>query len=101
MTDSDQVASLPSESRDECFECRYSPTDNSVSQETRYSTSPMPYDTAIVAVRINESCVLNETLPCTVSEEEEANMFSNDATRSHFVNKPKIVRQSDLADKSR
>ena len=74
-------------------------TDNSVSQETRYSTSPMPYDTAIVAVRINESCGLNETLPCTVSE--EANVFSNDATRSHFVNKPKIVRQSDLADKSR
>ena len=62
---------------------------------------PMPYDTAIVAVRINESCGLNETLPCTVSEEEEANVFSNDATRSHFVNKPKIVRQSDLADKSR
>ena len=49
----------------------------------------------------NESCGLNETLPCTVSEEEEANVFSNDATRSHFVNKPKIVRQSDLADKSR
>ena len=61
----------------------------------------MPYDTAIVAVRINESCGLNETLPCPVSEEEEANVFSNDATRSHFVNKPKIVRQSDLADKSR
>ena len=97
MTDSDQVCRLSHE----CFECRYSPTANSVSQETRYSTSPMPYDTAIVAVRINESCGLNETLPCTVSEEEEANMFSNDATRSHFVNKPKIVRQSDLADKSR
>ena len=96
-SDSDQVCRLSHE----CFECRYSPTDNSVSQETRYSTSPMPYDTAIVAVRINESCGLNETLPCTVSEEEEANMFSNDATRSHFVNKPKIVRQSDLADKSR
>ena len=62
----------------------------------------MPYDTAIVAVRINESCGLSETLPCTVSEEEEeANVFSNDATRSHFVNKPKIVRQSDLAGKSR
>ena len=75
-------------------------SDNSVSQETRYSTSPMPYDTTIVAVRINESCGLNETLPCTVSE-EEANVFSNDATRSHFVNKPKIVRQSDLAGKSR
>ena len=97
MTDSDQVCRLSHE----CFECRYSPTDNSVSQETRYSTSPMPYDTAIVAVRINESCGLNETLPCTASEEEEANVFSNDATRSHFVNKPKIVRQSDLADKSR
>ena len=95
MTDSDQVCRLTS------LECRYSPTDNSVSQETRYSTSPKPYDTAIVAVRINESCGLNETLPCTVSEEEEANVFSNDATRSHFVNKPKIVRQSDLADKSR
>ena len=99
MTDSDQVCRLSHE----CFErrYRYSPTDNSVSQETRYSTSPMPYDTAIVAVRINESCGLNETLPCTVSEEEEANVFSNDATRSHFVNKPKIVRQSVLSDKSR
>ena len=89
------------DSESECFDSSSVSvgTDNSVSQETRYSTSPMPYDTAIVAVRINESCGLSETLPCTVSE--EANVFSNDATRSHFVNKPKIVRQSDLAGKSR
>ena len=93
MTDSDQVCRLT--------ESRVFRVSVQSYRQLRFATSPMPYDTAIVAVRINESCGLNETLPCTVSEEEEANVFSNDATRSHFVNKPKIVRQSDLADKSR